>query len=145
VCSSIYDKKKSVLYLEDKGIRFKSVEGQKVSFTASYDMVCWLNLALLGFEQCSFSAMAITSIISKLIGKGTPFQSGIYQRISFKPIFEQPKSNNPFSKYSYNQDSQQLLMYPYDHFVLSLDVDFMIDARCIDEIILNPPIPCLTK
>jgi hypothetical protein len=139
------DKNKSVLYLEDKGIRFRKAEGNKISFTASFDLVCWLNLPLLGVPDCSFSAIAITNIIKELIGKGVPFQSGIYQQISIKPIFEQSKNTNPFSKYTYNIEQQQILMYPYDYFVLSLDVDFLIDARCIQNIVLNPPIPCLTK
>ena len=139
------DKKKSVLYLEDKGIRFRKTEGQQIYFTASVDLVLWLNLPLLGVSDCSFSARCSAAIISLLIGKGVPFQSGIYQMVSIKPVFEQPKSNNPFVKYTYNEISQQLLMYPYDHLVLSLDIEFMINAKCIDQIILNPPIPCLTK
>jgi hypothetical protein len=137
------DSKKSVIYLEDKGIRFKQIDGTKIYFTASVDLVGWLNLALLGVSDCSFSARCITSIISSLIGKGTPFQSGIYQRVIIRPVFEQSKSINPFLKYSYNIDKQQLLMHPYDFFVLTIEVDFVIDSRCIEEIVLNPPIDCL--
>jgi len=138
------DKKKSVLYLEDKGIRFISITGTKITFRASFDLVCWLNLPLLGVENCSFSAAALTNIIQKLIGKGIPFQSGIYQQIKLTPVFEQSKSVNPFIKYTYNLENQQILMYPYDYFVLSIDAEFIVDSRCIEEIVLNPPIDCLT-
>ena len=138
------DKKKSVIYLEDNGVRIVQSEGFKISFRASFDLVCWLNLPLLGVENCSFSAAVITNIIKNLIGKGVPFQSGIYQQVRIQPLFEQSKNVNPFSKYTYNLENQQLLMYPFDYFVLSIDIDFIVDARCIDQIVLNPPIDCVS-
>lgn len=138
-------KKKSVLYLEDKGVRFKSIDGHKVFYVAQFDLICWLNLPLLGVSECSYSARAVAAIIGKLIGKGVPFQDGIYQRLFIKPVGEQPKSQNPFSKYSYDIEASQLLMYPYDYFVMILEVEFMVDVRCIDEITLEPPINCLTQ
>jgi len=139
------DKKKSVLYLEDKGVRIVSIDGNKITYIASFDLVCWLNLPLLGVSDCSFSAIAITNVIKLLLGKGVPQNNGIYQRLFIRPVNEQSKNINPFLKYTYNVENQQLLMYPYDFFVLSLDVDFLIDARCIDDIVLNPPIDCLVS
>lgn len=137
--------KKSVLYLEDNGVRFKSIDGNKVYFIAQFDLVCWLNLPLLGKEECNYSAKIILAIINKLIGKGVPFQSGIYQRIFIKPIGEKSKSQNPFSKYTYDLEKNQYLVYPFDWFVLLLEVEFMIDSRCADEIILNEPLECLKQ
>ena len=137
------DKKKSVLYLEDKGVRFTKIDGKKIYYVASFDLVCWLNLPKLGVENCSFSAIAVTNIIKLLIGKGIPVNNGIYQQLFIKPVSESPKNINPFSKYSYNVENQQFLIFPYDFFVMSIEASFLIDADCIEDIILQPEIPCL--
>lgn len=134
--------KKSVLYLEDKYIRFVSREGNDYRFQGSFDLVCWLNLPKLGLEQCSVSAKAILSVMAQF--SATPANHGIYQKLLITPLGQNPKSINPFAKYSYDESVSQFLLYPFDYFVLPLQVDFVVNKKCVDEFLTSDPIGCLT-
>lgn len=137
-------KKKSVLYLEDNGLRILRTEGTRTYWKASFNLVCWLNLPLLGQSTCSYSAIVIMAIIKKL--PVVPFNSNdTYSQVKINVIGQQPKSTNPFARYTYDEAITQFLMYPYDHFVLAIDVDFMVDSRCMTIPELNPQINCLKK
>jgi hypothetical protein len=135
------DKRKSVTYLEDKNIRFIKREGALYYFQASYDLISWLNIPLLGESQCEISAKAIMSILSAI--PQTPQNEGIYQRVLITPLGQNSKSINPFAKYSYDIEVHQLLIYPYDYIVMPFQVDFVVNKKCIDNWILNPPIACV--
>lgn len=136
--------KKSVLYLEDTGLRFVKKEGQRIYWKASYNLVCWLNLVKLGKQTCSYSALAIAGILKSL--PLVPFNSGdTYNSISINILGQQPKTVNPFAKYSYDETVNQFLMFPYDYFVLSLDVDFMTDLRCLVLPENDPELNCIKK
>jgi hypothetical protein len=132
--------KKSVLYLEDKSMPFIKREGDLFFFQANYDLICWLNIPKLGLKQCSVSAKAFMSILNEL--PSTPFNSGVYQRIMINVLGQEPKSKNPFLKYTYDIETHQLLMYPYDYFIMPLQVAFAVNKRCINELILADPISC---
>lgn len=135
--------KKSVMYLEDTGLRLTSRVGNKLNFSVNFDLVCWLNMPKLGFADCSYSGIAIASILKVL--PLTPQNVGNYHLVNTNFVSQKPKSTNPFSKYSYDETINQFLMYPFDYFVLSLQTDFQIDLRCIDITALTPEIPCLNK
>lgn len=133
--------KKSVLYLEDKGIRFTKIQGPLLHFKASFDLVCWLNMPALGFTDCSYSAVAIAGIISRI--PDNFYNSGIYQMISFSIGGQQSKMTNPFQKYSYKEEVTQFLMYPYDHFVIPFEIDFAINKNCVEETEIGEADECL--
>lgn len=132
--------KKSVLYLEDKGLRIVRREGGLIFFKASYDLVCWLNMPKLGFADCSYSGIAITSILAKL--PTTPFNNGIYNRIAINVVSQATTQNNPFQKYSYDETINQFLMFPFDYFTLAIEIDFVVNQKCLSVAELNPPLPC---
>lgn len=132
--------KKSVMYLEDKGVRFIKKDGRRYIWRASMNLVAWLNLEKLGSTTCSYSAVALTGILSKL--PETPFNNGNYQLIQINAIGQEPKSNNPFSKYSYDETVQQFLMYPYDFFVLAIEVEFSLTKACLTAPPLGPDLSC---
>jgi UDP-3-O-acyl-N-acetylglucosamine deacetylase len=50
--------------------------------------------------------------------------------IYISSITQVERSVDIFSKYTYNEQATQYLMYPYDYFALDLDIDFMIP--CIE-------------
>jgi hypothetical protein len=135
------DKKKSVLYLEDKGVVFNKLDRHKLYYTATYDLICWLNLPKLGSASCSFSAQAISTIIKKLWTSGAR-NEGIYQQLWIQVAGQREKTYNPFLKYSYNLEKQQFLMFPFDFFVLPLRVDFCIDERCLTDAVIGPALDC---
>lgn len=135
--------KKSVMYLEDLGLTFVSKEGNRTNWKASYNLVCWLNLKKLGQTTCSYSAVALGAILNKFPVQ--KFASGNYNLINIQMIGQQPKTLNPFSKYSYDETVNQFLMFPYDYFLAAIDVYFMIDARCFELPPLPPEDDCLVK
>lgn len=135
--------KKSVLYLEDSPLKQVSKNGHKIKFNAQYNLVCWLNLPKLGVTTCSYSALAIQSIYKKLsIQK---FNYGNYHYVDINILGQVPKSVDPFSKYTYDETVMQYLLYPYDHFVLTISVDFEFDTRCLQIAQLEPEINCEIK
>lgn len=135
-------KKKSVLYLEDKYVRFIKRDGDVFYFQASFDLICWLNIPLLGLSDCTISSKAILSTINSLVSQ--PFNSSIYQRISISPLGEEGKTRNPFAKYTYDEAVNQFLMHPFDYFILPLNVDFAINKKCINDFEVGAPIGCYT-
>ena len=131
------------MYLEDTGLRLVSKEGNYLNWRAQYNLVVWLNLPKLGFNGCSYSATAMLSILKKLPAR--PFNSGQHHLINIQAVGQQPKTTNPFSRYSYDESVNQFLMYPYDFFVLLLDVSFQNDLRCINIASLSPALDCVDK
>jgi hypothetical protein len=135
--------KKSVLYLEETdGLRFQKKQGYRSFFKGSFNLVCWLNIPKLGYEGTSYSGIAIQGILSLL--PITPFNNGIYSQIKIQVTGQNSKSFNPFEKYSYDVKVNQFLMYPYDYFVLPIDIEFAVDTRCLTAAPLGTPIGCNT-
>jgi hypothetical protein len=136
--------KKSVLYLEDTGLRLVNKEGHRAQWKATLNLVCWLNLPKLGQTSCSYSAVAIGAILKQL--PLVPFNANdTYSRVFINVVGEQPKTLNPFAKYSYDETVNQFLFFPYDYFVLALEVDFSTDLRCLTIPEIPAEIDCLVK
>jgi len=119
-----------IVYLEeesgvDKVNEFNNVKQYKVS----YMLVGWLNQKKLGSDDCSITGAVVNTIINALSVK--PFNSGIYQTIQIDVTGQNPKSVNPFSKYSYDEETK-FLMYPYDYFSLKVSVIVNVNALCIE-------------
>lgn len=133
--------KKSVLYLEDVGgVRFVKREGGNFYWRASLNLVCWLNLPKLGYEGCSYSATAIYSIIAKL--PEIPFNSGVFNRVTIRVQGQQTTSQNPFTRYTYDETVNQFLMYPFDWFVLPIEVEFITNKACLSITPIGTPLNC---
>jgi len=122
-------KKKSVMFLEDNGLRFVRQEGRHYSFKASFNHVLWLNIPLLKVNECSYSSLATIGMLKKL--PVTPFQSSIYQRIKINYTGQVSSSINPFAKYTFDESISQYLIFPYDYVVSTFEVDFMVSKDCI--------------
>ena len=139
------NKKKSIFFLKDNGVRFVSKDGDKYYWRASYNAVGWLNLPKLGYENCNYSGVAITGILSKF--PSSPFQEigSIYQRVMINVDGQLSQNTNPFSEYTFPEEITQYLMYPYEAFVLPITVDFMINKSCLSALPLGQPIACLTN
>lgn len=134
-------KVKSIVYLEDQGIRKLNNNGANKVYQATYLLVGWLNLKKLGITDCSGSGKAVANILRVLDLK--PFNSGIYLKIQIEDLGQNAASNNPFAKYTYDEDKTQYLMYPYDYFSIPLQVTFEINtSTCIDDFPTNEELPC---
>ena len=129
-----------MVYFEDLGARMLGEVGSRRKWKASYRLVCWINQKKLGTNECSISAKILNTFLNKI--PQVPFNSGIYQRCSIDILGQDPKSYNPFSKFSYDEDKTQYLMYPYDYFSIQLDFNAEVDRRCADDFIKQTEITC---
>jgi hypothetical protein len=132
--------KKSVAFLKDKGVRFVEVNGNSSKWKAAFDLVCWINADAIGYENCSYSGIAIQGILSKL--SIVPFHDGIYQHIRIQVFGQLPEATNPFAEYNFEEDITQYLMHPYEVFTLPIEVDFSINKNCISVADIDSPINC---
>ena len=131
-----------IIFLEDLGCRFIGNKGNKQAWKASYRLVGWVNNAKLGKENCSVTGQIIASIINKF--PVVPFNDGIYQTVVINVIGQDPKTgNSPFLKYTYDEVQTQYLMFPFDYFSLTVDVNFDIDKRCLTDFVKNSEINCI--
>lgn len=131
-----------IVYLEDLGVRLLGEESNKRHWKASYRLVCWINQKQLGYDDCSITGQVLNTIISQF-PKGFFNATGtIYQRCSVEILGQDPKSLNPFSKYSYDEDKTQYLMSPFDYFSIQIDVNFSVDNRCLTPFEKTTPIIC---
>lgn len=136
-------KYKSVMYFEDEGIRPVDNSTRDFSFESSLKLVCWLNLQKTGKIGCSNTALAIVTILNTLPTRS--FNNGIYTRIQISIDGEEPKSPQIFSKYTYDEEKNQYLMYPYDYFALNISVKFSVSKSCITDWVNSSEINCVNN
>jgi len=120
-----------IVYFEDLGVRLISESGQLRNWKASYKMVGWINAKKLGSDSCSISGSIINTILNQLPTGQFNVTDTPYQRCSIEVLGQDPKSLNPFSKYSYDEDKTQYLMYPFDYFSMQVDVNFSVHRSCV--------------
>lgn len=116
-------KKKSVLYFEDKGVSYVERLGSRLKFQSSLRLVCWLNLGMIG-DVPGVSGDYVIAVIKAL--PTTPIQTADFVSIFISGISQVERDVSIFSKYTYNEQALQYLMYPYDYFALDLTIDFVI-------------------
>lgn len=126
---------KSVLYFEDFGSQSLGVEKGYWHFRSTVRLVCWLNLQKLGVNNCEFSSMAATKIIATLPIGYMNYGNIIKARIV--AISEPEKSSAIFSRYTYNEEQLQYLLYPYDYFALNITLEYQV-RDCLDLGIASP-------
>jgi hypothetical protein len=132
---------KSVLYFEDLGANITGSDARTFDFESRLKLVCWLNLQKLGKTSCSVSALAIGAILKALPNNN--FNSGDFTRISIAMVGQDPKSNAIFSKYTYDEQVMQYLMYPFDYFAITLKLNYRLPYACIDSWTNGSEINCV--
>ncbi|HBR22853.1 MAG TPA: hypothetical protein DD713_09975 [Nitrospiraceae bacterium] len=124
-------KKKSILYFEDKGVVLDRMEGNRMYYVSSLRLVCWLNLQLIQDEGCikdvtgcGTSGDYVIEVIKKF--NYVPFDVGGLYMIMIQPPSQVERSVEIFSKYSYNEEALQYLLFPFDYFSLDIETRFTI-------------------
>lgn len=129
--------KKSVIFFEDGGCDFLKKEGKFLHFQSTLRLLCWLNLKRIGSTQCTVSAIAIANIINKL--PETFFSTGGLSKCKVTRVSEAPKSSAIFGNYTFDENSTQYLLHPFDYFRLDITTEFAINPACIDELTIGEP------
>lgn len=122
-------KYKSVMYFEDNGAALVGQDVKDFTYISKLTLVCWMNLKKLGKTDCSASALAIATILNTIPTRH--FNSGIYTRIQVQAESIAEKTDSIFSRYTYDEEKLQYLMYPYDYFAINFSIKFTIPKACI--------------
>lgn len=134
-------KYKSVSYFEDGGIRKLEDNVRDFTFESTLKWIWWINLQKAGKTGCSNTALAMATILNTLPTR--TINSGIYSRILITAEGEDAKNPQIFSKYTYDEEKTQFLMYPYDYFALNISVKFSISKSCITDWVNSQEIACV--
>lgn len=126
--------KRSVMYFEELGgTVMTGTDRNYLLFRSSVRLVCWLNLQKMGLTDCGWSSTAVLSIMKELSSMTQPANyNSKYIQLQVKQINEAEKSPLLFSKYTYDEATNQYLIYPYDYFAINITVEFKINSNCID-------------
>lgn len=140
----------SIVYFEQMdGMRFEKIEevnARQVFYTFSerLRLVAWMNLAKLGIEDCNGGSAIQLALIKQLTrtykNLSDPFD---IQRLEIKPIVIEPKHQNPFLKYSY--DEQEVLgfwMYPYDYLSMIVECKITVNKNCLPDFTPGESVAC---
>jgi hypothetical protein len=119
-----------ITYLEEVAASFLGNRGRKQMWKLQFRLVCWMNKKKLGKDSsCSISSQVITTLMDAF--PDFPKNEGNFQQFFVRVIGQDPKTLNPFSKYSYSEEINQHLMHPNEYFSLALEVTFEIDKSCV--------------
>jgi hypothetical protein len=142
------DRYKSLSYLEGLAnpvsITFDGPKKGVVIMSQTLRFVCWLNLPKLGFTDLAVTSDLAIKSIDALSGEYAFTYKGTQGRVSVKnsrSIFDRQQV---FGLYSYF-DKQAVFMYPYSFFAIELQVTAQLGRKCIDELVINDPINCITE
>jgi hypothetical protein len=130
--------KRSIVYFEDYGTVIREKDASRYDCESTLRMVCWLNLAKLGYEDCQLSSMAVSQVMGSLplvIDDGLP-----YNHIMIKVTAQMPKSPGIFTRYTYDEAITQYLMWPYDYFALEVKLKYLFTRGCEFPLPVNPAI-----
>ncbi|MFA5715146.1 MAG: hypothetical protein WC998_05375 [Candidatus Paceibacterota bacterium] len=127
--------KKSIIYFEDRGTQMQKMENNSIYFQSNFTLVCWFNY--LKIDQTLTNTSQITGNLIKFLPE-------IMNNIS--PLIgvvlsinsEQPNDGAVFSKYSYLEEINQFITYPYGYVALDLSAEYHVRKECITDIVLNP-------
>jgi hypothetical protein len=138
-------KKKSIIYFEDRGITFVERLANRIKMRSSLRLVCWLNLKNIAEAvcdddsgACGVSGNYVIDVIKVLPSK--PFSTADFISIALTSISQVERGVEIFSKYTYNEQATQYLMYPYDYFALDLECEYTIPC-IIAPVVWPEPVP----
>jgi hypothetical protein len=128
---------KSLSYFESAGNVNVTNDYANFKIKAPVDFICWLNLPKLGIDNCDTSDFELNII--KFFSRKFDLLHHNFLKINVVSLAS--RDSKIFDKYSYG-DLLGLLLYPFGFFKISLIIEFTIDPKCIDDIVIGDPIYC---
>jgi hypothetical protein len=127
--------KKSIIYFEENGIRSKMINNNLIEITANVKLIFWCNLKRINstFTDAELLKLNIIKAIPDTIANIFPYS---FVRINY--IGEDAKNVSIFSKYTYNEEEKQYLIYPFDYFALNYEILFQVGKNCVEDIVISP-------
>lgn len=130
-----------IVYLEEDGALTRTDKNSQYEiWNTSFILVGWLNQNKLGTNACSITGKVVQTILKQL--NIMPFNSGIYNAIEIDVVSQDPKSFDPFARYTYDEDNTQYKFAPFDYFSLRINVVVRINTTCAEAFEIDDPITC---
>jgi hypothetical protein len=136
-------KYKSIHYFEDLGVSKDGNDAKTFSFESKLKLIGWINQKKLGKTDCSVSHLAIAAILKQIPTNFFYDATTGFSRISITCDGIEPKNADIFSKYSYKEEVNQYLMFPYDYYAIDFTTKFTVPYQCIDSWVNDVETNCI--
>jgi hypothetical protein len=136
-------KYKSIHYFEDLGVSVSGADNKTFSFESKLKLVGWLNQKKLGKTDCSVSHLAIAAILKQIQTGFFNDTSVGFTKISITCTGIDAKNASIFSKYSYQEEVNQYLMFPFDYYAINFTTKFTVPYQCIDAWVTSVETNCI--
>lgn len=137
----------SVLYWEQlTALTNQQIIGAKKGvqeLRARVRLVAWMNLPKLGLESAA-GASAAFQLITKINGTRMMAAPNDNVKVRFEFLEKPQKDRALFSRYSYGDEIQNQLLYPYDYFALDFNLSIFVPLNCDFSITISEPLTCIT-
>ena len=120
----------SVVYFEDGGFSFVKQERNKLYYESTLKLIAWLNYNKLG-GGCGSTGNYIIDIIRAL--PSYPVSINDLLGANIRVMSQAIRSDDIFSKYTFNQTATQFLLLPYDFFSLEIRTSFYLIPECVED------------
>lgn len=129
--------KRSIIYFENNGIKISPINGNIIECVADVRLVCWANLKKINdtFINADTLKLLVIQAMPSSLSNVLP-----YSFIRIQLTGEETKNVSIFSKYTYNEEEKQYLIYPFDYFALNYEISFYVGINCIDPILISPSV-----
>jgi len=129
--------KRSIIYFENNGIKISPINGNIIECVADVRLVCWANLKKINdtFINADILKLLVIQAMPSSLSNVLP-----YSFIRVQLTGEETKNVSIFSKYTYNEEEKQYLIYPFDYFALNYEISFYVGINCIDPILISPAV-----
>ena len=125
--------KTSIIYFEDLGTTFNEWDGKYLKFTSQMRLVCWFNYKKIGGYSPDQVALNILKYLPDNMGNFSDML-GVWLDVQR----QEPNDGSAFSRYSYREEINQYITYPYDYVSFILSVSYKMAKVCIEDIEPNP-------
>lgn len=129
--------KRSIIYFENNGIKISPINGNIIECVADVRLLCWANLKKINDTFINADMLKLLVIQAMPVSLSNVFP---YSFIRIELTGEETKNVSIFSKYTYNEEEKQYLIYPFDYFALNYEISFYVGINCIDPILISPAV-----
>lgn len=137
----------SVLYWEQlTALTNQQIIGAKKGvqeLRARVRLISWMNLPKLGLSG-EAGASAAFQLITTINGNRIMAAPNDNVKVRFEFLEKPQKDRALFSRYSYGDEIQNQLLYPYDYFALDFNLSIFVPLNCDFSLTISEPLTCIT-
>lgn len=116
----------SVIYIEAGDNNVNASTSHYDEYTLPVKVVCWVNLNAInmGYDDASILSDELLSVIGSSLSSSAPYNT---IRVEYKGMNRDVDAVN---KYDYNEAENQMWIYPFDFFVIDLEIIYRRTRNC---------------